>query len=239
MATKKILISLSSDLSTTLTKAIKEIEAAVVKVGLQAFGPDYKDMVNNPSFGKFGISFRKTPRGMKATLAGLYRDAWRERYLEIATEFAAHASDQHKKWKERHIGDAPYDKGQFRVYHTRPAKMTGHLEESVAKDMLLLRNSQEIKFANLSVTGGFTTDITKFPKRVTYDRGGAKTTDTVSYVERFVETLVQTGVLAREENLVDFSKARWTQIATVMQGYAEREFVNEVESFLKSWKVDL
>jgi hypothetical protein len=239
VANKKTLITLSANIGASLKSAIKELEQAVLRVGLAAFGPDYKDLRNNPSFGRFGVTFRNTPTGMKAAISDLYERAWRERYLQLAAEFAKSAAPSHQKWKQRNKGLQPYDDGRHRIYHDSPARMTGHLQESVAKDLLALRNTKRMKFANLSVIGGFTFNPSGFPKRTTRNLDGTLNTDTVSYVVRFIDTLVATGVLSEDENLVDFSDARWRQIAQVMQKYAEREFVDKVESFLKSWKVDL
>lgn len=242
MANKRVLLSFSTpSLLQNLGKHVSTLENELVKIGVTAYGPEYKQIVNTPVF-KQGGSFTfsgKTPRGMKAEVASLYERAWRERYAEISAKYAQHASRRHIEWKRKNVGVRPYTDGRFTVYYDTPAKMTGHLEQSVAKQMLILKNNNRLKFANLAVAGGFLFNPAAYPKRKRQKLDGSLSVDTVSYVIRFIDTLVATGVLKDGENLVDFSQQRWVQIAQAMSRYAQKSWVGEVENFFNGWGIRL
>jgi hypothetical protein len=217
-------------------KLIAELEEAVIKVGVKAYGPDFRKLWNNPAFTRSGVTFSRSPTGMRAALGDLYEEAWRDRYMDIASRYSNTPATQ--KWKEGSQGFRPYSDRRFTVSHTRPGKLTGHLEESVAREMLLLKpKGRYLEFTNLGVQGGFKFDPSSgpWPNR-RWDVKGGDYIDQTSYVVRFIGFLKMTRVIGEDENLVDFSEANWARIAQVMQGYAQREFVRGVEQFLKSWE---
>lgn len=237
----RITFSLKTDLMRVqLERLVKLLLAEIDKIGVRTWGPDYLTLKDNPTFTRSGVTFNRTPTGMRAALAGLFEEAWRDRYAEIASSYEQ--SKTWEEWKRYHRGFKPYTDGRFRVAHTREAKMTGHLEESVAKEMLRMRNGKYLEFTNLSVQGGFRFmgDLLQNPSGANnvypirkYDKGN------LSYVIRFLEFLRTSGVIGRNEPLVDFSPQYWNKISIVMADYARREYIRGIEQFIKGWKVKL
>lgn len=236
----KLEMTLGTGFTFGLRRALNKLKATVDERGLEVFGPDFADLVNNPVAikpGTLGRASSTAPVLSQNRLARIYQKAWRKRYAEIRNRMSAagFGAPEWAQWKKRNLGKNPYT-GDQTISYTNVGQMTGYLYSSV-EDAFQNGTNDHVTIGNLLMVGGFRFRPSSYPRRASPFRGHDKETlSRKSYVIIFLDMLHSAGVLegtrTEGESLLDFSRQSWEEIALAMTRIIRDQFKDPLEKEL-------
>lgn len=259
MATSKTKLSLTikprkGQRSAGARAALEAIKEAIRKQGVDLFGGDFEVIARQAEFGKvktgtFSNLFKlsKPPDfAGKAELGAAYATAWRNRYRKFEQQGQ---SDRWQKWKSSNTGRYPYSAGSHTISRDDSAHMTNYLYTSVGDALTDLKDTRQVQFGNVLLTGGLVFDPDQYPKRVKPYKGYRRTHadgsstgawyDTISYVRRYMYYLHRAGLINANSNLggvnafLQFERQDWNKIALIMQRIIQAQFIDPLADYFE------